>query len=270
MTDAPVYGQQDLSSGNTPFNQLSFVIQQALAKMNVATLVQVQAIYTTGPAGVVGTVDILPLVNQVDGAGVAVPHGTIFNVPYLRIQGGANAVIIDPVVGDIGFCVFADRDISSVQATAAQGNPGSARRFDMADGLYLGGWCSTLTPANYLQINGTQVQLVFGSTTLLLNGSEIQAVIGATTLLMNSSGFTLTGNTKVVGNLEVTGTTQLDQNAAILGALALTGSISSPGGTLTATVPIAATNFSAGSVDLKAHTHTGVTTGGGSTGGPVG
>ena len=47
--------------------------------------------------------------------------------------------LIDPTQGDIGLAIFADRDISSVRANRAQANPGSYRRFDMADGVYIGG-----------------------------------------------------------------------------------------------------------------------------------
>ena len=68
-----VFGQQDLASGNTPFNELSFVVQMMMAKMNVATLVQVVAVETSGRTAAVGTVDVLPLVNQVDGSGAAMP-----------------------------------------------------------------------------------------------------------------------------------------------------------------------------------------------------
>lgn len=184
-----VFGQQDLASGNTPFNELSFVVQMMMAKLNVATLVQVMAVSAGPGLAPVGTVDVLPLVNQVDGSGAAMPHTTIHGLPYLRIQGGANAVICDPQVGDVGFCVFADRDISTVQASGAQGPPGSARRFDLADGLYLGGWCSNLTPENYVLVSDTETQVVFGGTSLTLNGS----------------GATLNGNLQVNGAITSTG-----------------------------------------------------------------
>jgi len=112
MNDIPVYGQQELSSGNTEFNSLQFLIQRALSRINVATLVQVRAV-DPGAGLLVGTVDVLPLVNQVDGAGVAIPHTTLYGLPYLRVQGGNSAFICDPIVGDVGLAVFADRDISS-------------------------------------------------------------------------------------------------------------------------------------------------------------
>ena len=44
-----------------------------------------------------------PLVNMLDGAGDATEHGTIFGLHYTRLQGGANAIILDPQVDDIGW-----------------------------------------------------------------------------------------------------------------------------------------------------------------------
>jgi len=110
-----------------------------LGELATATVVQVVAVTNAGGVEPVGSVDVLPLVRQVTPDGDGVPHGTVFGLPYMRMQGGANAVILDPQVGDIGIAVFASRDISSVKATKAEALPGSARTFDYADGLYIGG-----------------------------------------------------------------------------------------------------------------------------------
>lgn len=181
-------GQQDLSSGNTEFNQLAFVIQQTLGRLNVATLVKVVAVHTTGRTAAVGTVDVLPLVNQVDGSGAAMPHATIHGMPFLRLQGGANAFICDPKPGDLGFCVFADRDISSAQASGAPANPGSARRFDMADGLYFGGWNMATAPARYIVVDDSGISIEAGPAADLTAGT-----------------FTINGDVVVNGTLTATG-----------------------------------------------------------------
>lgn len=140
------------------YNNIAFAIQQAISKMQTATLVQVQFCTNAGDLSPVGTVDIVPLVNQVDSAGNPIPHITIYNVPYLRIQGGSNAVIIDPQPGDIGIAVFASRDISKVKATLAQANPGSARQYDFSDALYLGGLLNG-TPQQYVQFTSEGVTI---------------------------------------------------------------------------------------------------------------
>ncbi|MDE1906085.1 MAG: baseplate assembly protein [Rhodospirillales bacterium] len=95
------------------------------------------AVTNAGGVSPVGTVDVMPLVSQVDGQGNAIPHGTIHACPYLRIQGGANAVILDPQVGDIGIAVVCDRDTSAVEVAKGAAPPGSKRRHDLADAVYL-------------------------------------------------------------------------------------------------------------------------------------
>lgn len=140
------------------YNRIAFAITQALAKIQTVMVVQVVKCSNTGGLAPVGTVDVLPLVNQIDAKGNPIPHVTIYNVPYFRLQGGNTAVILDPVVGDIGVCTFASRDISKVKATKKQSNPGSRRRFSFSDGLYFGGFLNG-NPTQYVQCNSSGITL---------------------------------------------------------------------------------------------------------------
>lgn len=161
MASPPKYGLRGAARPSDfagEYNQLLFMIRQVLSKVNVAALCEVVAV-SGGGVGPVGYVDLQPLVNQVDGFGNAIPQGVLHNIPYMRIQGGANAIIIDPQIGDIGAAVFSDRDISSVKATGKQANPGSRRRFDVADGLYFGGMLNG-TPTQYIQFLANQINIV--------------------------------------------------------------------------------------------------------------
>lgn len=151
-------GQQKPSTTRGDFNNISFLMQQALGKMQTATLVRIESCTNAGGVSPVGFVDVTPLVTQLDGAGVPTPHTTIYNVPYFRMQGGGNAVIIDPQIGDIGLCAFASRDISKVKRTRKQANPGSFRRYDYADGLYVGGMLNG-TPTQYVQFSADGIKL---------------------------------------------------------------------------------------------------------------
>lgn len=151
MSDnSEVRGQQTAATTDNDYNVLQFVIQLALQKIQTATLVKVIACSNTGDTSAVGTVTVQPLVNQMTAKRQAVPHGQIYNLPYLRVQGGANAIIIDPEAGDIGIGLFCSRDISAVKATKAQANPGSLRMFNWSDGLYVGGVLNGV-PTQYLQ-----------------------------------------------------------------------------------------------------------------------
>ncbi len=177
-------GTQTPQSGATEFNAQQYQIRQLLAMVNVGTLVEVVSVTNSGGLSPVGFVDVQPLVNQLDGYGNPVPHGILHNLPYLRIQGGANAVIIDPQKGDIGIAVFADRDISKVKASKSQNNPGSYRRFDMADGMYFGGSLNG-TPSQYVQFNSTGINIV----------SPFDVSIQAPTVNVSATTASVTANT---------------------------------------------------------------------------
>src|SRR5262249_55548756 len=117
-----VFGQQTPADIADDYNAQVFVIRSLLAKLQTVTLVKVIAVSNAGGVAPVGTVDVQPLVNQMTGDRTAVPHGTIYGVPYFRLQGGADAVILDPHVGDIGMCAFASRDISAVKVAKGVAN----------------------------------------------------------------------------------------------------------------------------------------------------
>ena len=119
------------------FGQTQEIIARMIAGVRTALPVRVMSVTNSGAAAPIGRVDIQPLVGQLDGRGKHVDHGVIYNVPYLRIQGGQNAVIIDPAVGDIGVAVFCDRDISGVKGGKRSAPPASARKHDMSDAIYL-------------------------------------------------------------------------------------------------------------------------------------
>lgn len=145
-------GQAALSDLGSHQATHQFLIEQMLGRLWTVTLVKVMACTNDGGLSAVGSVDVQPLVAAIDAAGTVQAHGTIYNIPYFRIQGGSNAVILDPVDGDIGLCCFASRDISAVKANKAPSAPGSFRRFDAADGLYLGGFLNG-APTTYLQFD---------------------------------------------------------------------------------------------------------------------
>jgi len=151
-------GVVSLVPGND-FDAQSFVIRQALAKTRTNTLVQVISCTNDGGLSPVGFVDVKVLVQRMDGEGAIVDAGQINSVPYLRIQGGTDAIIMDPKPGDIGLASICDRDISAVVASKAPAIPASLRRHDMADALYLGGLLNG-TPAQYIQFTDDGINLV--------------------------------------------------------------------------------------------------------------
>nr|WP_238703945.1 Gp138 family membrane-puncturing spike protein [Acetobacter pomorum] len=157
MQDKPTVGSMQPSDIASDFNVTNAVIRRALSMMGADTLVQVKAVRSTG-LNPVGYVDIWPIVHQQDGQGNVVPHEIIYNVPYLRIQGGKRAFICDPQVGDIGAAIICGRDISSAKVNRTASAPGSYRQHDMADALYIGGYLND-APEEYIGWVGGDVHV---------------------------------------------------------------------------------------------------------------
>jgi len=150
-SDSASYGQAGRNTAAGHYNELLFVIQQQIGKLATSMPVKVVA-QRGGGLDVVGYVDVTPMVQQLTGNGQPIDHGTITNVPYFRLQGGANAVIIDPSIGDIGIACFSSRDISSVKRSRKKAPPGSRRQYDFSDAMYIGGILSA-APTQYIQFS---------------------------------------------------------------------------------------------------------------------
>lgn len=196
-------GQWSPNDDTSDFNAILFLVRQTLGLISTATLVQVKAVTNAGEVSPVGTVDVLPLVNLLDGLGNSSVHGKLYKLPYFRLQGGLNAVIMDPQVNDLGIAIFADRDISSVKANKAQSNPGSRRRFDMADGLYIGGFLNA-QPTQYVRFNTEGIRLID------VNGNKLEMTsagikmtdLNGHIIEMKSTGVEITADTKTTGTLQ--------------------------------------------------------------------
>lgn len=184
-TDRAGYpGQLYPTDTTSPFNMQLFQIKQFLANVRTATLVQVKNVTNTGAIVPVGSVDVQPIVNLIDSLGGSSPHGIIHNVPYFRLQGGTNAVVIDPAVGDIGIALFCDRDISSAKVNKKVSNPGSFRRFSMSDGLYIGGVLNG-APEQFVQFTSTGINIHDKNNNTIAMGSNGVSING---LLIDQNG----------------------------------------------------------------------------------
>lgn len=215
---AGFFGQQNTFHDASDFNVFSFIVRQALGRVRTGIPVKVKTIHGGG-VGAPPTVDVLPLVNQIDGVGNKTAHGTIFGIPVLRLQGGISALIIDPAVDDIGWLSVADRDISAVKANKGkQSNPGSYRRHNLADGVYVGAILNPANPTQYIQFTADGIKISDKNGNLIVLKS---------------------------GEIDITAT-----KVSITGNLAVSG-------TITASGEITAGHGGADSVTLRQHVHTG-------------
>ena len=187
------------------YNNIYFAISQALEKVQTSAVVRVVACSNDGGVSPVGTVDVQILVNQISGQGNPTPHVTMYGLPYLRIQGGANAVIIDPRPGDLGISVFASRDITNVKSTKAQSNPGSFRMHDFSDGMYLGGLLNS-APSQYVQFTDDGIT-VLSPTAITITAPAITIGDGGTDRALMTSGFLEFWNINILPFLQAKGYT---------------------------------------------------------------
>lgn len=229
------FGQQSPSDSAGGFNSATFIIWQQLAKVSTTKVVQVKAVDKTAK-----TVDVQPMVNELDGQGNSTPWGTILGVPYVVLQNGKNAVLSDPAVDDIGLMMCADSDISSVKSAKAIANPGSGRQFDVADGIYLGGILNK-DPEQWIKFTDDGMEWHDKNSNVLTSGA---------------AGWEFTGPTKFnqkvtfMGGVDVTGT------AAFRNGMQLSGSIVNIGGATYSGNIVTSGNIKSGNIDLQGHHHT--------------
>lgn len=81
------FGQRGLTSGTSDLNAIDFLIEQKMGEMWSNVPVKVVAV-NGGGVGAPPTVDVQPMVNQIDGQGNQTPHGIIYGLPATRSQGG--------------------------------------------------------------------------------------------------------------------------------------------------------------------------------------
>ena len=151
-----------------------YIINNLIA--NIHTMMPVKILSVTVPPdslAPIGRCEVIPLVQQIDGSNNVYPMGKIINVPYLRVQGGSNAIVIDPQVGDVGLCGFCERDISIVKRTGELSAPDTRRKYDINSAVYMFTMMSG-TPTQYIHFKTSGIDI---KTTgdLNINGLIIKA-----------------------------------------------------------------------------------------------
>lgn len=135
------------SAQTSDAESLSYVFKRLLSGAFFIELVEVTAVRGEAPNLVV---DVMPLVTRTDPSGAMIPNSEAFNVPVFRLQRGNSAIIMNPVVGDIGMIAVCDRDNSVARANRKQSVPGSKRTHSKSDALYLGGFLNS-APTQFIE-----------------------------------------------------------------------------------------------------------------------
>ncbi len=155
------------NSANSLFNSLDFMIEKSIKNLvNTAILVRVESVDTEAKKLV-----CKPLVSQYDASGKVLDSAILYDIPYMRYQGGKAAIICNPCVNDIGLAIFAQQDISLVTSNKIV-QPASFRAYDMADALYIGGFINN-NPEIFIELNQDGQILIEGSEKISLKAPKI-------------------------------------------------------------------------------------------------
>jgi hypothetical protein len=239
MADSGGYSQQDPEDSASGYRSRQFQIERSIARIRTIMPVRVMAVAAgAGAIAAPGTVNVLPLVKIIDGAGRVSSHETVFNVPVWRVQCAWGSLIVDPVVDDIGIVLVADRDISSVVSSKGEeSQPGSRRKHSLSDSIYLGGMFGPDTPPQYLRFTQHGIEMKSGTDGILLNGLKI-----------NKDG-------QVEGALPVTGGLELGGSITALNGSEYAQDISTTGRLVASDVFTPTTAGGPPQVSLRGHIH---------------
>lgn len=182
-------GNQTPSDIATEYATQAFIVEQKIAQISTTTLARVIDCTNAGGIVPVGTLTVQILVNMLAGDKTAIEHAPIYKVPYKRIQGGANAVILDPQPGDIGVIGFCERDISAVKKSRKISNPGSNRKYSKADAVWLATVWSAQAPAQYIVFTDSGIN-----------------VVSPTAVTIQAPTITLDGNVEMTADAHAAGT----------------------------------------------------------------
>ena len=191
MSDRDSYqGELTPEDMATQENVMMALMRQFLGRKCFSGLVTVESVESGDELSPVGMVTVSPMVHQIQANGSIIPHNKIYNLPYCRLQGGENAIVIDPAVGDIGMAIYTDRDISIVKETRKSGPPGTRLRNHFSSGLYVGGFLNG-APQQYIHFKSTSV-VIRSLAKVTIDAPEVE----------------IAGNLSVSGDIRSTGEVQ--------------------------------------------------------------
>ena len=236
----PLHG---VYAGNSDYNAVNQQIEARIQRLETMFLGRVDSCQSSGVAGS-KTVGATPMSQMIDGNGNAYASPSYPSLPHYRIQQGTAAIIMNPRPGDIGVFVCSKRDISNVSQGKQPGPPGSTRSFSPSDAVMVGS-IHTKAPTYYISFEDQDKILIHAPAGVTIE-SDTAVTVKAPQVTIDAAETTIKGHVTVEGGLNVAG----GSGAAVDGSLTTTGDVTADG------------------ISLTSHTHSGVTPGGGNTGGP--
>ncbi len=234
-----------------------------ITNVNTAIPCKVVAIEKQEQRGVniVGFVDIQLMIEQTNGQKKGNETAIICNVPYVRIQGGTNAVIIDPEINDLGVAIFASRDITNFKEARRQTPPATWRKFSISDAIYIGG-IRNQKPVQYIHFRNDGIEIYspkrvhITTPTVLIDSDNTTINTSAKTTINANGGCEINAETTNNGNVLINGNTKISGNLLVGGIIGQTGEAGG-GGNVSLIGPVNVVNdLHAEGISVAHHTHT--------------
>lgn len=234
-----------------------------ITNVNTAIPCKVVAIEKQEQRGVniVGFVDIQLMIEQTNGQKKGNETAIICNVPYIRIQGGTNAVIIDPEINDLGVAIFASRDITNFKEARRQTPPATWRKFSISDAIYIGG-IRNQKPVQYIHFRNDGIEIYspkrvhITTPTVLIDSDNTTINTSAKTTINANGGCEINAETTNNGNVKINGNTKISGNLLVGGIIGQTGE-GGGGGNVSLIGPVNVVNdLHAKGISVAHHTHT--------------
>lgn len=137
---------------NSKTNQLEYAINSILLNVNTVLPCKILSIENNRAS-------VQSIINMLDAQGNPLAYPIIHDVPIIQIVGGNAGIIIEYVVNDIVAVGFSQRDISTIKSTWATGNPGSYRKFSLADAIIIGKLSNEL-PTVHVKITAAGIEIL--------------------------------------------------------------------------------------------------------------
>lgn len=252
---------------NTPilceYDKVISQFNSLITNVNTAIPCKVVAIEKQEQRGVniVGFVDIQLMIEQTNGQKKGNETAIVCNVPYIRIQGGTNAVIIDPEINDLGVAIFASRDITNFKEARRQTPPATWRKFSISDAIYIGG-IRNQKPVQYIHFRNDGIEIYspkrvhITTPTVLIDSDNTTINTSAKTTINANGGCEINAETTNNGNVLINGNTKISGNLLVGGIIGQTGEAGG-GGNVSLIGPVNVVNdLHAEGISVAHHTHT--------------
>lgn len=191
---------------------------------------------------------VVPLVKVLTTDGRQVQRAQIASVPVMQFGGGGVALSFHLQPGALGWIKANDRDISIVMQAYKDNAPNTLRKHSFSDAVFIPDVMHGVT-INAEDAGHAVLQTLDGSVRVAIWPDRVKITAGALSATVGPSAITLVNGAQTV-TVGAAGT-------AIAGPVAFSGPVDMTGGLTVNGIP------------FGSHKHTGVTIGGGTSGGPT-